>query len=143
MIKEDFLDGLKPGDRVFEKGGIRVKVRLHAEPLIQQNKILGPAAFRLHLTAAVCDQNGKALPRADGAYCIFPHTVTLAGFERPAGAMDPFAEIEPVLERLIDQALASHQGVQGVERFLSDWRARAPLGKIKKSPAGKAAKQIA
>lgn len=140
MLKEKILDGINPGDRVFEVGRLRVKVRLQAEALAHANKIFGPAAYRVHLTAAVCDENGKAIPRADGAYCIFPHTITLAGLERGEVHADPFAQIEPVLEDLVARTLAWHQGVENVERFVNKWRSRAVLTKKRKAPARKTAK---
>ena len=139
MLKEANCEGLNPEDRVFEKGKDRVKVRLRAEPVRQGNKIFGPAAFRLHLSAAVCDENGKAIPRADGAFCIFPHTVTLAGLEHVNGPADPLADITAILEELIDKALAWHRGVEGVDRFLSEWQARKALPKKFEGPSRKPA----
>ncbi|HXV73410.1 MAG TPA: hypothetical protein VD713_01645 [Sphingomonadales bacterium] len=122
MLKEKILDGLNPGDRVFEKDGGLVKIRLRAEAVKRDNKLLGPSAFRIHMTAAVCGKDGKALPRADGAYCIFPHTITLAGLEGKEPAGDPAAELLPVLESLVERALVWHRSVAGIESFLNAWQ---------------------
>jgi len=121
MLKEIKIKGTNPSDKVFKCEGLLVKVRLLKKEIAQKNKLVGPSSLAFHLTASVCDQKGKAIPRADGKFCIYPHTITIPVTDKSFNDQAIKKGLEDILTPLISQTVAWHKSIEVAENFLADW----------------------
>lgn len=122
MFEEVQIKGTNLTDKVFRCDGHLVKVRLVKKEITPSNKILGPTALALHLSASICNKRGKAIPRDDGRYCVLPHTVTLPVISRDPEQKGLQTELDEILEPLIQQAVNWHKNLKSLDEMISAWR---------------------
>lgn len=137
MLKEVKIKGINSTDRVFKYEDFLVKVRLLKNEINQKNKLLGPSALSLHLSASICDEKGKAIPREDGKYCILPHTITIPVTDLNVNDHTMKKGLEDILKPLIKQAVNWHKTLASMEILLAEWKnsslSAAPKKKFKKN----------
>lgn len=131
MFEEIKIKGTNPTDKVFKCDGYLVKVRLLKKEIVPANKILGPTALSLHLSASICNRRGKAIPRDGGRYCVLPHTITL-----PVISPDPERrglknELENILKPLILQTVNWHKNLKVLDEVISGWERPAAKRRTK------------
>ncbi len=76
--RDEFPD-INHTDRIFDHDGTLIKVRIRRQDVHRDNLITSPQAIALLITGSSCDNQGKAIKRADGNYyiCSKSHTITL------------------------------------------------------------------
>lgn len=121
MFNEIKIKGTKSTDKVFKCENLLVKVRLLKKEIVHQNKLNGPLAISLHLSGAICDKKGKAIPREGGGYCICPHSLTVPLTTAKPDKKAMKKGLEDALKPLILQTVNWHKNLKVLEDLLNDW----------------------
>jgi len=121
VLNEINIRDVNASDRVFKYDNHLVKVRLLKREIYNKNKMFGPAALSLQLTASICDIKGKAIPRKDGVYCILPHSVTIPLGIASEAKNQMKKGLEDILLPLIRQTVIWHQNLNEIEALVSNW----------------------
>ena len=122
MLKEVKIKGINSTDRVFKYKDFLVKVRLFKNEITQKDKLFGPSALSLHLSASICDEKGRAIPREDGKYCILPHTITIPVTDMNVNDHTMKRGLEDILTSLIRQTVNWHKTLASMDILLTDWK---------------------
>lgn len=77
--------------------------------------------LKWHLSASICDEKGRAIPREDGKYCILPHTITIPVTDLNVKDHTMKRGLEDILKSLIVQTVNWHKKLASMEILLTDW----------------------